>query len=108
MVPPAAQGDAPRPAPGLKEVARNVQSSPRLSGATPARFDDLQPSHPYRPCAELLEGRTLLAGNVITTPPGTPDSPGEPAPVLLVKGDSANNEIMVKKGNAPTRSSSTA
>jgi hypothetical protein len=52
-------------------------------------------------CVECLESRTLLSGNVITTPTGTPNSPGEPAPELLIEGDTADNEIMVKKGTAP-------
>jgi hypothetical protein len=50
---------------------------------------------------EFLEARTLLAGNVITTPTGTPDSPGEPAPDLVIEGDAFDNEIMIRKGNAP-------
>jgi len=55
-----------------------------------------------RPTAvEALEGRVLLAGNVVTTPTGTPNSPGEPAPFLEVAGDQFDNEIMVKKGTAP-------
>jgi len=55
-----------------------------------------------RPTAvEALEGRVLLAGNVVTTPTGTPNSPGEPAPFLDIQGDQFDNEIMVKKGTAP-------
>ena len=50
---------------------------------------------------EALEGRVLLAGNVVTTPTGTPNSPGEPAPFLDIQGDQFDNEIMVKKGTAP-------
>ena len=57
---------------------------------------------PRRSCAaESLESRTLLAGNVITTPTGTPNSPGELAPELLIEGDQFDNQIMVKKGTAP-------
>jgi hypothetical protein len=50
---------------------------------------------------ETLEGRTLLSGNVITAPTGTPSSPGQPTPFLEIDGDAADNEIMIKKGTAP-------
>jgi len=50
---------------------------------------------------ELLEGRTLLSGNVITTPTGTPNSPGQPAPMLNIQGDALGNEIMIRKGGTP-------
>ena len=58
-------------------------------------------SHPAMLSVEALEGRTLLAGNVITTPTGTPNAPGEPAPDLVIEGDIADNEIMIRKGNSP-------
>src|SRR6478672_3255805 len=54
-----------------------------------------------RPSVEPIEGRTLLAGNVITTPTGTPGAPGEPAPNLDIQGDALANEIVIKKGAAP-------
>ena len=54
-----------------------------------------------RPSIEALETRTLLAGNVITAPTGTPDSPGEPTPTLEIFGDEADNEIMIRKGSRP-------
>jgi hypothetical protein len=73
---------------------------PIIRAGRPRVSMHLQSSHRFRPCAEFLEGRTLLAGNVTTTPTGTPDSPGEPAPALLIQGDGADNEIMVKKGAA--------
>src|SRR5256885_2721547 len=50
---------------------------------------------------ESLESRTLLSGNVITTPTGTPNSPGEPAPTLSIQGDTLGNEILIKKGSTP-------
>jgi len=53
------------------------------------------------PCAERLEGRVLLAGNVTTTPTGTLNSPGGPAPFLEITGDNLDNEIMIKKGQGP-------
>src|SRR5690348_12287938 len=67
------------------------------------RAERVQPSQESsaRSPVEALEGRVLLAGNVVTTPTGTPASPGEPAPALLIEGDAADNEIMVKKGTAP-------
>ena len=54
-----------------------------------------------RASVEFLESRTLLAGNVVTTPTGTPDSPGQPAPGLDIQGDALANEILIKKGDTP-------
>ena len=75
-------------------VRRNAQGRRRSTTTT-------HRPHGRRPMAELLEGRVLLAGNVITTPPGSPNSPGAPAPQLLIQGDGFDNEIMIKKGTAP-------
>jgi hypothetical protein len=55
----------------------------------------------HRTPVESLESRTLLAGNVVTTPTGTPNSPGQPAPFVEIDGDASDNEIMIKKGTAP-------
>ena len=54
-----------------------------------------------RPLVEHLEHRTLLAGNVTTTPLGTPNSPGQLAPFLNIQGDPLGNEILIKKGGTP-------
>src|SRR3954463_12281808 len=73
------------------------RSNPKSQSQVHSQFQ----SQFRRPSVEFLESRTLLAGNVITTPTGTPDSPGEPTPALLIEGDAFDNEVMVKKGTAP-------
>jgi hypothetical protein len=74
----------------------NAQARRRAPGRLSSQDSQLR-----TPAVEGLERRVLLAGNVVTTPTGTPTSPGEPAPGLLIEGDPADNEIMVKKGTAP-------